>query len=258
MEPYVSIPGQLTIEGQELPAPEWNRLHVFLNLSSAGRRLTDTSYGAIGGQSAFNPNGAFTINNVMGGEYRLYFMSPPNYYIKEARYNGADVLNGPLRVSSSTPGDLAIVLSSKTGTIAGTVIDFQGQPGRGVQAILIPDEHRDRSDLYRTSVSIDDRPVQVIQNAAGGDAGAKLYFDNQSGLLVRQVRYVDTAVGVIPTRIDYSDYRTVAGVKVPFRRVVTWTDGRSTIELSEVQPNVRIEAAKFATPAPPTAKPATR
>ena len=108
------------------------------------------------------------------------------------------------------------------------------------------------------AASIDDRPVQVIQNAARGEAGAKLYFDSQSGLLVRQVRYVDTAVGVIPTRIDYSDYRTVAGVKVPFRRVVTWTDGRSTIELSEVQPNVRIEAAKFATPAPPTAKPATR
>jgi hypothetical protein len=101
------------------------------------------------------------------------------------------------------------------------------------------------------SVSVDDRPVQVIQNAARGDAGAKLYFDSQSGLLVRQVRYVDTAVGVIPTRIDYSDYRDVAGVKVPFRRVVTWTDGRSTIELSDVQPNPRIDAARFAEPAPP-------
>jgi hypothetical protein len=104
------------------------------------------------------------------------------------------------------------------------------------------------------SVSIDDRPVQVIQNAAKGDTGAKLYFDSQSGLLVRQVRYVDTAVGVIPTRVDYSDYRVVAGVKVPFRRVVTWTDGKSTIELSEVQPNARIEPGKFAEPAPPKAK----
>jgi outer membrane lipoprotein-sorting protein len=108
------------------------------------------------------------------------------------------------------------------------------------------------------SVSIDDHPVQVIQDAARGDAGTKLYFDNQSGLLLRQVRYVDTAVGVIPTRIDYSDYRTVAGVKMPFRRVVTWTDGRSTIELSDVQPNARVDAAKFAAPAAPTAKPATK
>jgi outer membrane lipoprotein-sorting protein len=54
--------------------------------------------------------------------------------------------------------------------------------------------------------------------------------------------------------VDYSDYRVVAGVKVPFRRVVTWTDGKSTIELSEVQPNARIEPGKFAEPAPPKAK----
>jgi outer membrane lipoprotein-sorting protein len=72
------------------------------------------------------------------------------------------------------------------------------------------------------------------------------------------VRFVDTAVGVIPTQIDYSDYRDVAGVKVPFKRVITWTDGRSTIELSQVQPNVRIEAAQFARPAPPRAKSAAR
>jgi hypothetical protein len=101
------------------------------------------------------------------------------------------------------------------------------------------------------SVSIDDRPVQVVQNAARGDNGAKLYFDSESGLLVRQVRYVDTAVGVIPTHIDYSDYRVVAGVKIPFRRVMTWTGGRSTIELSEVQPNAAIDASRFATPAAP-------
>jgi outer membrane lipoprotein-sorting protein len=47
-------------------------------------------------------------------------------------------------------------------------------------------------------------------------------------------------------------------VKVPFKRVITWTDGRSTIELSQVQPNVRIEAAQFAKPAPPKAKVAAR
>jgi photosynthetic reaction center cytochrome c subunit len=107
------------------------------------------------------------------------------------------------------------------------------------------------------SVAVNDRPVQVIQEASGGETGAKLYFDKESGLLVRQVRYSDTPVGVIPTQIDYSDYRDVAGVKMPFHWVVTWTDGRSTIELSELQPNVRIDPGKFAMPTPPKAKPAT-
>jgi hypothetical protein len=32
---------------------------------------------------------------------------------------------------------------------------------------------------------------------------------------------------------------------------MTWLDGRSNYELSEIQPNVAIDAAKFAKPAPP-------
>ena len=39
------------------------------------------------------------------------------------------------------------------------------------------------------SVTIDDHPVQVIQEISGGETGVKLYFDKQSGLLLRQVRY---------------------------------------------------------------------
>jgi len=66
---------------------------------------------------------------------------------------------------------------------------------------------------------------------------------------VRLVRYTDTPIGLNPTRIDYSDYRLVSGVKIPFHWTVTWTDGRSTVQLSEVKPNAPIEAAKFAKPA---------
>jgi hypothetical protein len=101
--------------------------------------------------------------------------------------------------------------------------------------------------------TIDDREVQVIQGASAGRALATFYFDGESGLLMRLVRYSDSPVGRIPTQIDYADYRAVSGVKMPFRWTVTWLDGRSTIELSEVQPNAPIDATKFARPAPPAA-----
>jgi hypothetical protein len=78
----------------------------------------------------------------------------------------------------------------------------------------------------------------------------KLYFDSTTGLLVRQLRYTTTIVGTIPIQIDYSDYREVAGVKMPFHWVVTWTGGQSIMELSDVQPNVPIEATKLSKPAP--------
>ena len=42
----------------------------------------------------------------------------------------------------------------------------------------------------------------------------RLYFDTKTGLLVRMVRYANTAVGRNPTQIDYADYREVDGVKI--------------------------------------------
>jgi outer membrane lipoprotein-sorting protein len=42
----------------------------------------------------------------------------------------------------------------------------------------------------------------------------------------------------------------VAGVKVPFKRTVTQTYMQMTIELSDVQPNVRVDDSRFARPAP--------
>jgi len=99
--------------------------------------------------------------------------------------------------------------------------------------------------------TINDRDVQVVQGSNPDESPVKFYFDQQSGLLVRVVRYTNLPVGLNPTQIDFADYRDVSGVKIPFRWTVTWTDGRSVTELNQVQPNVTIDAAKFAKPAPP-------
>jgi photosynthetic reaction center cytochrome c subunit len=97
--------------------------------------------------------------------------------------------------------------------------------------------------------TIDKRKVQVVQGtSASGDAIGTFYFDTESGLLLRLVRYAGSPVGRIPTQYDYADYREVAGVKIPFRWTMTWLDGRENVELTEVQPNVAIDPAKFAKP----------
>jgi outer membrane lipoprotein-sorting protein len=202
-------------------------------------------------------------------------------FVAKGTYEGYDTLSAkvPVDIFANSPNQMTMVVHTQNGD---SVTTFDGRNGWIAAADklmrVLPLDGGDlegakmdaslsfpariKQDFpWRTgfpSVSIDDQPVEVIQNAARGATGAKLYFDSESGLLVRQVRFVDTAVGVIPTQIDYSDYRDVAGVKVPFKRVVTWTDGRSTIELSQVQPNVRIEAAQFAKPAPAWAKTAAR
>jgi hypothetical protein len=99
------------------------------------------------------------------------------------------------------------------------------------------------------TVSLGDSEAQLLQGTNPGQLPLNLYFDDE-GLLVRSVRWSSTPVGTVPTQTDYSDYREVAGVRMPFTMVVTWTNGQNTIELKDVRPNAAIDAARFARPAP--------
>jgi len=76
----------------------------------------------------------------------------------------------------------------------------------------------------------------------------KLYFDQQSGLLLRMLRFSDSPLGLNPVEIDYADYRDVQGVKTPFRWTLTRTSGAFTIKIDSVQQNVSIDEQKFARP----------
>jgi len=121
-------------------------------------------------------------------------------------------------------------------------------------ALAIPTRIKQLLVEWRTGdpAMIDDREVHVVQGKmATGGLPIKLYFDPMTGLLVRLVYYNQTPVGRIPTRIDYADYRDVSGIKMPFKWTVTWTDGRSIIEIGSVQANVPVEARRFARPTPP-------
>jgi photosynthetic reaction center cytochrome c subunit len=59
------------------------------------------------------------------------------------------------------------------------------------------------------------------------------------------VRFAGSPIGRIPTQVDYSDYRDVDGIKMPFRIMFAWLDGRDAIQLSEVKLNVPIDEARF-------------
>jgi hypothetical protein len=101
---------------------------------------------------------------------------------------------------------------------------------------------------------IGDKRVEVIQGAAGTGANqtmVTLFFDPDTGLLMRMRRYAAGAVGRVPTQYDFSDYRNVNGVKLPFKWTEMWLDGRESVELSQIQTNVAIDASRFNKPAPP-------
>ena len=96
--------------------------------------------------------------------------------------------------------------------------------------------------------TIGDHEVYVVQGNGPRGFLATLYFDKDSGLLARVVRYSTSPIGRVPTQMDYSDYRDVGGIKFPFKYTFSWLDGRDSFQLSDVKVNAPIDAAKFGKP----------
>jgi photosynthetic reaction center cytochrome c subunit len=112
-------------------------------------------------------------------------------------------------------------------------------------------------DIQQTFRSLRERPPQkvgdeeayVVLGIRPGKPPVQLFFSKQSGLLLRMVYFTQTALGRLPQQTDYSDYREVDGVKVPFRWTVAQPRGQSTVDVTEVQQNVPITDSKFSIPA---------
>ena len=96
---------------------------------------------------------------------------------------------------------------------------------------------------------IGDRDAYIVVGKRDGKTPIRLYFDEQSGFLLRLVRFGDSALGWLPTQIDYADYRDSNGVKIPYRWTLARPSGRFTIQVSEVKQNIPVDDARFAKPA---------
>ena len=215
----------------------------------------------------------------LGGRERLAALTS---FTAQGTYQGFDTDFGevPVDVFAKAPGQRTTIVHTLLGDSTRT---FDGRagwiaaPDKPVRLLTLTGKDLDGLKLdaelsfpagikqalgqLRTGfpkTAIGGRDVQIIQGTGAGGSRVKLFFDKESGLLVRVLRYTETVVGVVPTQTDYSDYREVAGVKMPFHWTVTWTDGQSTTVLSAMEPNIRIDAAKFAKPAPAAPKPAAR
>jgi len=96
--------------------------------------------------------------------------------------------------------------------------------------------------------SIADKDYLVVQGNGARGLLATFYFDPETYLLRRLVRYAPSPVGRVPIQIDYLDYRDVGGIKFPFEYQFSWLDGRYSAKIKEIKTNVAIDAAQFGRP----------
>src|SRR4029077_9173148 len=89
--------------------------------------------------------------------------------------------------------------------------------------------------------TIGNKDYNVLQGAGPRGFLATLYFDQQTGLLARMVRYGPSPVGRVPTQIDYADYRDAGGIKFPFQYTFSWLDGKDSFKLSDVKTTIPID-----------------
>jgi len=95
----------------------------------------------------------------------------------------------------------------------------------------------------------------VAATATPGHPEIRMYFDQQSGLLLRLIRYTETALGKNPAQVDYTDYKETDGIKIPYQWTLARPNGAFTIHIDQVQQNVPINAKLFEPPSenPPAA-----
>jgi len=175
-----------------------------------------------------------------GDQVRTYdgragWVRTPLNVLGEFQLTGTDLDGARVDAQLSFPGQIKEILTNwKTG------------PPTSITDLPAPSS---QSSLQQ-GVTSETHVVDVVQGTGPRGLLVTLYFDKQNGLLLRELRYGSSPIGLIPTQIDFADYRDVGGIKLPFRITYAWLDGRDSIVLNEIRTNVAVDETKFGRPAP--------
>jgi hypothetical protein len=163
-------------------------------------------------------------------------------------------------VVHTTLGDSTTTFDGMNGWLAAPInekpmplIPITGSELEGVKfetTLFFPGAIKQALTKWRTGFpsTLDDEPVTIVQGETVGGTVVTLCFNSETALLMRMIRYSDSPVGRVVTRVDIDEYRDVAGVKIPSKWTVSWLSGRSVFALTDVQANVQIPATRFARP----------
>ncbi len=229
-----------------------------VRVTMTAEQILDRYIQAIGGAAAATRLTSYTAKGTYEGFDSDFEKVPVDVYARGPEMRAT--------VVHMRGGDITTTCNGREGWAAGpsdltpvTLMSLVGESLDGVRLdaqLAFPAQIKQILTDWRTGfppLSIDDRPVDVIDGATPRGRRVKLYFDKGTGLLVRSVRYSTTAVGTVPITVVYSNYQDVQGlgVKVPYTWEVIWTNGRGTYNITSLQPNVAIDATRFGRPTPP-------
>lgn len=178
-----------------------------------------------------------------GNSNRIYngregWLETPLTVLGEYQLTGGELEGMRLDAQISFPGQLKQVLTNLRVSMPVMISDLPGPSSQTSQQVSM--------------VAVgQNKLVDVVQGTGPRGIVCTLYFDKETGLLVRMVRYSKSPIGRVPTQVDFADYRDVNGIKIPFRLIFAWMDGRDAIQLNEIETNIPIDPVKFERPDAP-------
>jgi hypothetical protein len=97
-------------------------------------------------------------------------------------------------------------------------------------------------------VRLGGQEVYQIRAQAFGQIPVVILFNENSGNLLRLTYSSETAIGQNVTQIDYSDFRSVLGTRIPFHWTVASSVGYSSINVADIAQNTPVDDSRFARP----------
>jgi len=103
----------------------------------------------------------------------------------------------------------------------------------------------------RGMVKVNDRDAYLVVGTPAGDLPEQLYFDKETGLLVRKGTATPTAFGDYAIQTDFEDYREVGGVKYPYlvRTIGVSPADSTTMYVERIENNPPLDNVTFLKPA---------
>jgi zinc protease len=180
-------------------------------------------------------------------------------------------LSGPVEISEKAP-DFSLAVVNIGGAAFQRGFDgtnaWSNDPQNGLRTLsgAEAEDSKRQADFYHQLnmrkyyskwkvievVKIGDHDAYAVEALSSAGDLDKMYFDAQSGLLVRAITTVHSPQGDQVIQADLSDYRDTDGIKLPFSVHQSSAQADYSIVFTEVHHNVDLSDAQFAKPAVPS------
>lgn len=177
----------------------------------------------------------------MGGPIEMYAKAP-NKNVVTVTFEGMGVYQEGFTGTVAWAQDPASGMRDKSGAelaMAKRNADFY--------APLRMKEHYPKMEV-KGKQKVGDKEAFVVLATPTEGSPETLYFDTQSGLLIRQEIVAVTPQGEMKMDVYLEDYKDVDGVKIPFTIKQNSDAFSFLIKFTEFKHNVAIEDAKFNKP----------